>query len=122
MENPAKQTVRAILFVILGIFIGFIPGLIRMDQMRQDAESAAAFNARSMAQLKDDMHDEQMYYMKQMAIYRHQLGLRLSAPTPTDVASGTTCAEEFGVMGQAGGGVRSWKPRADGRCYAEDAQ
>lgn len=123
MENPSKQTDRALLFILLGITIGFVPGWIRVDQMRQEAESRETFHLRAIADLKRQMHDEENYYMQQMHIVRSAAGIRMTPPTETDRSIGTTCAEEFfAVPGQiVGSGVRSWRPRADGRCYQEDA-
>jgi hypothetical protein len=109
----------------MGIVIGLVPGAIKIDQMRQARENAEAFHLRSIADLKRQLHDEQFYYMKQMAIYRHALGIRLVPPTSTDVSSGMTCDEEYVSASVATNGrvngIRSWKPREDGRCYAEDA-
>jgi hypothetical protein len=123
MENPGKQIVRAIQFLILGVLIGVIPGRIRIEQMRQEAESRETFHLRAIADLKRQMHDEENYYMQQMHIFRSAAGIRMTPPTETDRSIGTTCAEEFfTVPGQiVGSGVRSWRPRADGRCYQEDA-
>jgi hypothetical protein len=120
MENPTKKTIQALLFVLLGIAIGLAPGAIKIDEMRQAAENAEAFHARSMADLKKQMHDQEWYYIKQMSVYQRALGIRRVVPTETDKAGGTTCAEEFALSTGAVNGVRSWKPRDDGRCYAED--
>jgi hypothetical protein len=122
MENPTKKTIQAVLFVLLGIAIGLAPGAIKIDEMRQAAENSEAFHARSMADLKKQMKDEEWYYIKQMSVYQRALGIRRVAPTETDKAGGTTCAEEFtSVSGLTNLiGARSWKPRDDGRCYAED--
>jgi hypothetical protein len=95
MDNPAKRRLNAACLVILGIAIGLVPGAIKMDQMRQAAENSEAFHLRSMADLKHQLHDEQMYSMKQMALHRHALGIRLVLPTATDASMGMTCAEEY---------------------------
>ncbi len=122
MDNPAGKVWRSVGLVFLGIFIGFVPGLIRVDQMKQDAENSETFHLRAVADLKRQMHDEETFYLKQMSIYRAELGIRRVPPTQTDKAIGIICAEEFGVGQIVGSGIRSWKPRSDGRCYAEDAQ
>lgn len=49
MENPANPVRRAAVFVILGVMIGFIPGLIRVDQMRQQARADADAAAKEIA-------------------------------------------------------------------------
>lgn len=124
MENPTKKTIQAMLLVLLGIGIGLVPGAIKIDEMRQAAENSEAFHARSMADLKKQMKDEEWYYIKQMSVYRTELGIRRTVPTETDKVLGITCAEEFTTFTSPNGmfnGVRSWKPRDDGRCYAEDA-
>jgi hypothetical protein len=123
MENPTKKTIQAVLWVLLGIAIGLVPGAIKIDEMRQAAENAEAFHARSMADLKKQMKNEEWYYIKQMSVYRAELGIRRAVSTETDKALGITCAEEFTTSASPTGmpnGVRSWKPRNDGRCYAED--
>jgi hypothetical protein len=123
MENPAKKTLRTVGFIVLGMVLGFIPGAIKVDEMRRAAENAEAFNLRSMADLKKQMHDEENYYLNELHVYRTAAGIRRVLPTATDESMGMTCAEEYGTPGQIiSSGVRSWKPRSDGRCYAEDAQ
>jgi hypothetical protein len=126
MENPGRKTLRTMLFLLLGMAIGVIPGAIRIDELHRqiaDISSANQANLQKIADLSRKLHDDQYYYMKQMAVYRHALGIRLIPPSATDVSIGMSCAESFGPPAPAvGSGVRSWKPRADGRCYAEDAQ
>jgi hypothetical protein len=64
MENPSRQALRYQLFVILGIVIGFVPGLIRVDQLRQEMKTISADTAKQIAELKQtslgwhQMHDE----------------------------------------------------------------
>jgi hypothetical protein len=64
MENPSRQALRAVLFVVLGMTIGFVPGLIRVDQLRQEMKTVSADTAKQIAELKQtslgwhQMHDE----------------------------------------------------------------
>ena len=49
MENPAISAQRAAAFLILGLIIGLVPGLIRVDQMRQQARADADAAAKEIA-------------------------------------------------------------------------
>lgn len=49
MENPAKPMWRAVAYVLLGVTIGFIPGLIRVDQMRREVQAETETTAREIA-------------------------------------------------------------------------
>ena len=42
MENPQNSVLRAVKFVLLGIVIGAIPGLIQVDQMRRELQADTA--------------------------------------------------------------------------------
>lgn len=42
MENPQNSAIRAVRFVLFGIAIGFIPGLIRVQQLNQQVHAERA--------------------------------------------------------------------------------
>jgi hypothetical protein len=129
MENPGRKTLRVMLFLLLGMAIGVIPGAIRIDELHRQMEnisSANQANLQKIADLSRKLHDDQYYYMKQMAVYRHALGIRLVPAPESAKTDGMICNEEYVSAATATNGmvrgIRSWKPRADGRCYAEDSQ
>jgi hypothetical protein len=122
MENPSRRTLRNILWLLTGVAIGLGAGAIKIDEMRHAAAVTAAANAQQIAGLKAEIDARRIFFFNETQFYRRQLGLRRTIPTPTDVADGMTCSEAFQVPGQDVTGVRSWKPRADGNCYAEDAR
>jgi hypothetical protein len=52
MENPRKQIVMAVQFVIVGWIIGFVPGLIRTDQLRREMKTTLANTAKQLPELR----------------------------------------------------------------------
>lgn len=125
MENPNKNALRAAVLFLLGIAIGIGAGAIKIEQLRQEeqdaAESFTLNNARNLAQIKDEMQAQETYYIRELNLYRSAAGVRYVPPSDTDRASGTVCTQQFAAPGAPGFGIRSWKPRGDGRCYDEDA-
>jgi hypothetical protein len=125
MENPSRNALRGAVLFVLGIAIGISAGAIKIEQLRDEEktgfESYSLANARNLAQAEDERRDLETYYIRELNFYRRAVGVRYIPPSDTDRASGMICAQQFGTPGGAGFGVRSWKPREDGRCYDEDA-
>lgn len=121
--NPKKTW--PLVFTLIGFMLGLVPGIVQVQRMRDQVRAAIAAeenNAAETERLRKIMRDAAAYYRGEIAEYQQLANIRPSNPGKTEKAVGMTCTQEFGPAYGAGSGVRSWRPRADGRCYMADAR
>jgi len=122
--NPRRRMSPAIL-ILLGVAIGLVFHIVQIERMRaqvramrQEVEKTSA----ETEQLRKTLHESAAYYRSELSTYEQLANVRPAKPNETDKSIGMTCSQEFGPEYGAGSGVRSWRPRADGRCYSADAR
>lgn len=52
MENPANRVWAAVLYILFGIAIGTVPGVIKMQQMRGEMDSTVASTGKQIGDLR----------------------------------------------------------------------
>jgi hypothetical protein len=122
LQNLNMIKTWPLVFTLIGFMLGLIPGIVQVQRMRAEVRAATEANAAEIEQLRKTMRSATTYYRNEISAYQALANVRPSKPGNVEKSAGMTCNQDFGPLSGAGSGVRSWRPRGDGRCYVEDAQ